>query len=338
MNGLRVFDWASIAARHVSLRLALILLLMVLIGVGGYFARVQGTQATLQHVRVEAERMRVQLQAGSERLQQLGVEQQALADAETRLRDTRWGLAAGEDLSDLLEQLTLAGHEYGLSFEQMQISRQSPETDYHLAELDIRVEGRYPALQRWLDDWLGRLRLLRVTDMSLTPLSERPGMLQARLKVETFDAAEVLPVPASLADQPAKGPARDALPDLFQAWSGRALSDGLERVPLEQLQMVGSLSRAGHYHALLAAAGRVHRVGVGDRLGGGEGRVVHVDERQVVVRERLYAGEAWQKRSKVLLLRNSAGDEGKDDRESMEGGVAGSRTAVEGFAGGSGPG
>src|SRR5690606_39115583 len=101
-------------------------------------------------------------------------------------------------------------------------------------------------------------------------------------------------------------------------------ANGLGGVPLEQIDMVGSLARQGEHQALLLSAGRLHRVQVGDRLGRDEGRVVKIGERQVEVVERLYvSGQGWMERSRNLVLRKRSGGEVRDENETGMGAGAG---------------
>ncbi|MGC5699963.1 pilus assembly protein PilP [Pseudomonas sp. NFXW11] len=134
-------------------------------------------------------------------------------------------------------------------------------------------------------------------------------------------AAEPLePVPAS-ASYPVQAYTAGALRSPFQpphgALASRQGSRGirpdpqrprqlLEGFPLDQLQLVGSLSSTTRRYALLRAADVVYRVQVGDYLGHDEGRVVALGESRVELLETLADGVGrWQQRPRVLSLKET---------------------------------
>ncbi|MNH31404.1 Pilus assembly protein, PilP [compost metagenome] len=81
-------------------------------------------------------------------------------------------------------------------------------------------------------------------------------------------------------------------------------ADVLQRLALEQFEMVGSLANRSVRYALIQADGLVHRLQVGDRLGRDQGKVVEISERQVDVIEQVFiAGQGWQLRRRTLALR-----------------------------------
>ena len=243
---------------------------------------------------------------------------EALAEAERHLQETRWRLAAGADISDLLDQLAASGHAHGLHFEQLDVRDEVRLAGFWQTPLDLQVVGRYAALRMWLDDWLGQLRLLRAGDMHLASADGRPGLLTLRLRAYAFRADGPVQEPGSLAHTPARDEVLLPALDPFSAWSARVVRDGLANVPLAQLEMVGSLSRSMEYEALLLSAGRLYRVRLGDPLGRDEGVVVHISEHQVEVRERLFVGGRWRERMTLLTLRKGVDREVKEDHEAID--------------------
>lgn len=243
-----------------------------------------------------------------------------LALAQVRLRDARWRLSAGAGMEDLLEQLAASGRTHGLTLERFEAEASVMEGDYLRLPLLITVSGRYPALRLWLEEWGQQVGTLQLSRLSMGELEGRQGQLQLQLAVQAFHAGEMLPRPASLADEPA----RLALPvprvNPFAPWSAHQMVDGLAGIPLEQLQMVGSLSRAGTTHAVLAFSGRLYRVAEGDRLGRDEGLVAHIDEGRLAVQERLFVAGRWQERSKYLVLHGHKDLEVMDERKAAVGG------------------
>jgi len=316
------FDWQSLATRSRLLRVLAMLLAVLLIMLLGWFAALRETQNA--H-RLAGEQAREALQAlATSKAEVAGLEPEraALASARQQLQEARWRLDAGEGMSELLEQLAVSGHEHGLLFEHIEVLQEGQTTaGYRRVPLDIRVVGHYPALRGWLEQWQQQLRLLQVAQLSLAQVVGKPGLVRAQLRVHAYHADEPLPVPPSLADEPSRPPVASSAFDPFQPWSSGPIADGLGRVPLEQMKMVGSLSTAGRYQALLSVAGHLHRVSEGQRLGRDEGVVVRIDERRMEVRERLYMAGGWQQRSRYLALGKGARGEGRDDESEAGSGL-----------------
>jgi type IV pilus assembly protein PilP len=78
----------------------------------------------------------------------------------------------------------------------------------------------------------------------------------------------------------------------------------LEGFNIEQFEMVGTISNATGFFALLRGAGGVHRLKVGDYLGRNEGRIVAINASQVDVVEIVPDGEgAWLERPRTIPLK-----------------------------------
>ena len=77
----------------------------------------------------------------------------------------------------------------------------------------------------------------------------------------------------------------------------------LESLPMEQFEMVGTLSRGVRAFALLRAASKVHRLAVGDYLGPDHGRITAIHERYIELVELFPDGQgAWLERPRTLVL------------------------------------
>ncbi|MDZ5603972.1 pilus assembly protein PilP [Pseudomonas sp. RP23018S] len=317
MKVLATLDWAAVAGQPGWMRLALVTSLMLVIVLGGYVYRLHELRLSLAQGQVVARDLQQRHSQAHARLQHLAAEQQALQAAQLQWQEARWRLAGGEDISELVDQLTLAGHEHGLTFEQIGVTPQPPQQDFRGASLELRVRGAYPGLRVWLDDWLAQVRVLRIREAVLAQSTTHPGRVEARLLVQTYHPGEDLDTPPSLAHEPARNRAAVAH-NLFQPWASQRTHADLSRVPLEQMDMVGSLFQGGQRQAVIASAGRLYRVSLGDRLGPHQGRVVTLHERQLVVRKRVYIGDTWQERSRTLSLRHGADQKGKDDAENKD--------------------
>jgi type IV pilus assembly protein PilP len=81
----------------------------------------------------------------------------------------------------------------------------------------------------------------------------------------------------------------------------------LEAYPLDGLSMVGSLVRNGRTYALLRANNLLYQVKVGDYMGQNYGRVTHITETEIALREIVQdaIGE-WIERTSTLALQERA--------------------------------
>ena len=79
----------------------------------------------------------------------------------------------------------------------------------------------------------------------------------------------------------------------------------LEEYALDELSMVGVISRNGKYWALIKDnAGIVHRVGLGNYLGQNYGRVVSINELELSVDELVPDGEGgWRERKGFIKMK-----------------------------------
>lgn len=292
-------DW--IADQAAAVRWALVVLAALLVlGMGAVWRlpehwRVQQEQDAAAQVLAEGE------QARQSEMYELDEVRAALAAAQGRLQAARWRLSAGEGLAALMERLTWSAHVHGLLVEQLDLLDEVRHEGYWQTPLQLQVTGHYGALRLWLDDWLGQVRLLGTGDFQWSRVEPAGERLRLNLQVHAYRADGLSPMPASLADEPARPAPGAPAVDLFAkaVIPGEA---GLAGVPLGQLQMVGSLFRGEDRQVLLSVGGQVHRVRLGDVLGRNEGRVVGIDETSLEVRERLFTSGRWQEHSVFLRL------------------------------------
>ncbi|MFJ4441354.1 pilus assembly protein PilP [Pseudomonas sp. NPDC089422] len=315
MNLLQQGAWLALIERSRCFRRALPFAMgLILLGLGCLFRLPQWLQLQEQELARRGHLLQAHEAKAAEVLA-LSQMRKALDEARQRLQDARWRLAAGDDISDLLDQLATSGHTHGLHFERLDVLDEVRQPGYWQTPLDVQVVGRYSGLRMWLDDWLGQARLLRAEGLRLAPADDRPGLLRLGMRVHAYQADGPVPEPLSLADSPARGEVQPVVLDPFSAWATRIAQAGLASVPLAQLQMVGSLQRGQQREALLLAAGRLYRVRPGDRLGRDGGVVVEVAERQLDVRERLFLGGVWRERTVMLTLRKSVTTEATEGDE-----------------------
>lgn len=232
-----------------------------------------------------------------------------LTGTEQRLQEALWYMAAGQDMSDLVESIVASGRAHGLRIELLRVQEAQAQGEYQKVPLELLVTGEYAGVRQWLFDWLGQPRLLRSGDMSLIPASGQPGVLQLRLQVDAFQATAPTQPPQALAQLPASAPVAAPQVDPFRPQLDRLPVNGLVGAPLSQVRMVGTLSRAQAYEAVLTTGGKVYRVRLGDRVGRDQGVVTHIDAGQVEVREKWFMEGVWQERVAFLSLATRVGKE-----------------------------
>ncbi|MBC7209061.1 pilus assembly protein PilP [Pseudomonas mosselii] len=317
MTRLWLLDWQALAGRSGVVRSVVCLSLALMVACVGYLVRLRDpVQGHFESVRQQLQ-LQDELAQRRARLVELGVEQRALEHARTLLQATRWRLAAGEGMSELLDQLALSGQEHGLVFERVEVQEAKQAPAYRVQPLEIAVSGQYPALRLWLEQSLRQLRLLNVDRLRLALKDGGIGQIAAQLRLHAYHPGEELPVPASLADEPAQAVLSKTAFDPFRAWLPPSEDSGLAHVPLARLEMVGSLSQAGRRQALLRFAGRLYRVAEGDRLGLEESVVVAIEVDRVEVQERIYIDGRWQARPRYLVLGTHEQGEVRDGTEAM---------------------
>lgn len=303
-------DWIANQAAGVRWALVLCAALLVL-GVGAALRLpslwlMQQEQGSAAEALLGVEQARRGEMAGLDELRA------TLAVAERQLQAARWRLSAGEGLAGLMEQLARSAHVHGLLVEQLDLFEDVRKDGYWQTPVQLQVMGRYGALRLWLDDWLGQLRLLDTGDSQWQRIEPDSGLLRLTLQLHAYRADGEPPMPASLADEPARPKPSAPAVDLFAR--GVAPGEaGLAAIALGRLSMVGSLSRGEDRQALLSAGGHVYRVRLGDALGRNEGRVVGIDETSVEVRERFFASGSWHEHSVFLQLGQGRHGEDRDE-------------------------
>jgi type IV pilus assembly protein PilP len=87
----------------------------------------------------------------------------------------------------------------------------------------------------------------------------------------------------------------------------RRRKEPLEAYPLDSMKMVGTVTRQGRPHALIEADKLLHYVKLGEYIGQNYGRVTHIDETELALREIVQdaAGE-WIERTTTLQLQEKA--------------------------------
>lgn len=227
-----------------------------------------------------------------------------------RLESARQRLQQG-DAARLLEDVARLGD--GLWVEQFKLLDEVPHAYFVEQPLELNAIGAYPQLTALLAGLAGLSRIVTLTSLQLAPAEAKaPGQLQLRLLASTYRAGDqskalehaLLPV---IVDASAPLPH-----DPFAAVEPLESRTLLERLALEQFEMVGSLRGRQGRVALLRGAGSIHRIQLEDRLGPDHGRVVAISEHQVELVEQVFIeGRGWLERPRTLVLKQADRGDGR---------------------------
>lgn len=272
----------------------------------------------LRKARLVGESFKARHAAELAALEPLQALDEQVRQARQALQEAHWQLAAGDGTSELIAQLASDGFRYGLRFERIDLKDEHAGEGYRVVPVHLEVAGTYPMLRRWLDAWLGQLRLLRLERLDMRPVDPASTTLRWQMVVHAYQSEMTeLPVPAALAHQPARVDEPWTGSDPFQAVDPRSARE-LAHLPLEHLEMVGVLARHGQYQAILDANGHLHRIAVGDPLGGEGGRVLSIDAQRLVVGEPAGEGREGEfERQRELRMRDGKTKDEANERTQM---------------------
>ncbi len=167
-----------------------------------------------------------------------------------------------------------------------------------LMALPLLLGGCADSGQEELQQWMQEQR--SQTRPKVTPISEPskfvPQAYTQNAAVEPFSSQKLA---EALRRQSANATSNAALvaPELNRR------KEPLESMPLDAVQMVGSLNRSGKKVALVRVDNLLYQVQLGNYLGQNYGRIVKVTETEIVLREIVQdaAGE-WIERPATLQL------------------------------------
>lgn len=225
-------------------------------------------------------------------------------------------LPAQSEVPGLLEDVTRLALVNGLLVESVTPLDEQPRPFFSEQPVHISVAGAYHDLATFVSGLGGLQRIATVHDVAL----RRDGkLLRLDLLAKTYWHREQ-GVPAGEPAMPGQSfvYAASGLRDPFQPLAvqvdhlpGRAARAPdiarprgvLEKLAVDQFEMVGTLSRGLQTFALLRAASTVHRLAVGDYLGPDHGRVTAIHDGYIELVE-LFPDErgAWLERSRTLVL------------------------------------
>ncbi|MBV4453956.1 MULTISPECIES: pilus assembly protein PilP [Pseudomonas] len=286
-----------------------------LVFVVGDLAYLGPSRQRLQHVQAQEVALQQQIahkapQAASleKRTRQLEL-MQAEADA---LLHT---LPGKSEMPGLLEDISRLALANGLLVESVTPLDAQPRLFFYEQPVQVGVTGGYHDLAMFLSSLGGLSRIATVHDVAL----RRDGkLLRLDLLAKTYWHAQA----GGRGGQVAQGQPfvydSSGLRDPFQLLAvqvdhlpGRPAGAPdltrprgiLERLAVDQFEMVGTLSRGLQAFALLRASSKVHRLAIGDYLGPDHGRVTAIHERSIELVELFPDGQgAWRERPRTLVL------------------------------------
>lgn len=236
------------------------------------------------------------------------------------------------EVPGLLEDITRLGAANGLVFEEVRLLDEQDRPLYVELPLQIGVIGAYHDLAAFISAMAGLSRIVTVHDFTIKPVGPHAGApIRLNLLARTYryndqdgTGLQVSEADLNQPSMPAENLAQRfvydsaSLRDPFQPpfrqverAAGRPACapdigrprGHLEGFAIEQLEMVGTLSRGAQTFALLRGASAVHRLAVGDYLGPDHGRVTAIHDSHIELVELFPDGEdAWLERSRTLAL------------------------------------
>ena len=283
-------DWHGVAAWPWLHKVGVLVCCLLLVVGGAYAVQLRGAGAPLERAVVRGAELQVALHAQAEQAAGLQGQQARLLGMQHRLQGAQARLLADDGLPGLLQAIAQAGR--GLLFEQVNVLPPQPQGLYSEVPVHLRVQGDFAALSAFVDALVELPARVTVHDLHLAPLAGRE-LLRLQLQLKAY--ASGLPAEAPAASTP--GVARDP----FAAQPPSSAEFMLERLPLEQVELVGHLADRRGAVALIRVAGALYPLRAGDRLGPDQGRVVRIDAQQVELVEQVWVeGAGWQGRSRVI--------------------------------------
>ncbi|MGH8380484.1 pilus assembly protein PilP [Pseudomonas sp.] len=277
-----------------------------------YFVHLRALFIEIEKGAEQSQHLRFEQADKAVRAQALATHEAQLAAAYQRLDESRWRLAAGGELADLLEDIAHQGQSEGVFVEQVELL---PEIlhDHHVEmPMQFQLRGTYVALATFAQGLAQLPRLITLQDFSLLPVQvQNPAGLRMQVRVSAYRSRVKSTASAltRLEPEPVR-PLPSVSRSPFEPSPLMQHRQYLETVPLDQFEMIGSLARRQVRFALLRVAGVVHRLQVGDRLGRDKGQVVGIEERQVEIAEEVFVvGKGWVERRRTLSLKLPAGTE-----------------------------
>lgn len=303
LSGVR---WQRLASGSRLKRAAFLGSCLVLMLGTAYVVHLRALFIAIEQGAEQVRRLQIEQADKAARAQVVTVEETQLAEVNQRLDESRWRLAAGGELADLLDDIAHQGQAQDVFVEQVELL---PEVlhDHHIEmPMQLQLRGNYLALAAFAQGLAQLPRLVSMADFSLLPTQEQsPAGLGMQVQLSAYRSREASAafVPSRVEPErvrPVPGFSRSP----FEPSPLMPHRQYLQTLSLDQFEMIGSLARRQVRFALLQVAGVVHRLQVGDPLGRDKGRIVRIEEQQVEITEEVFvAGKGWVERRRTLSLK-----------------------------------
>ena len=250
-------------------------------------------------------------------------------------------LMAQADATTVVEGVGQAAAARNLTVANIALTPERETAEYTEQPISLALVGAYHDLGAFAADLAALPVLVTTHDFQLEPAPDHAiaGALKMTATLQTYRVADIGNINDSdepaVAQQPSEAaryratrerdPFQPSAPGLAierSAGATNAPSAGrrrlpLERLPLEQLRLVGTLATQGVRRALMQTPdGNVHSVTAGDYLGIDHGRIAKVHDASIDVVETVQDGNGdWLRRPRTLTMEtapNAPEDIGKD--------------------------
>lgn len=274
------------------------------------------SRARLHQVAAQEVALRQQLAQKSAVSASLEARTRELGLMQAKLDGLLQAIPGRSEMPGMLEDIARAALANGLLIESVTPLDAQSQSFYDEQPVQIGVTGAYHDLATFMGALGGLSRIATVHDVAVRRdgdqlhlellaktywhrlQGDRLGAAVALARPFVYDAAGLRDPFQPLAVQVDHLPGRPAAaPDLSRP------RGALERVAVDQFEMVGTLSRGLQTFALLQAASTVYRLALGDYLGPDHGRVAAIHDGYIELVE-LFPDErgAWLERSRTLVL------------------------------------
>lgn len=301
-----MFRWQQLASASPIRQVFFLLCCLVLLLGLAYALQLRALFSGVEAAHEQTRRMNIERIDRASRTQELASAQAQLAAAHESLNVSRWRLAAGGEVADLLEVVALRGHADGVLVEYLEVLPQVLHDQHIELPVQLHLRGSYSGLVAFFHGLAQLPRLYVAQDFTLLTGEEHaPSELRMQVGVSAYQSREASAWSVVAAAEPEQvRPVPVSLRNPFQLPPPMLPREYLQTLPLEQFEMVGSLARNQVRFALLRVAGFVHRLQLGGRLGRNNGRVVRIDEHEVDITEEVFLeGEGWVQRTRTLGLK-----------------------------------
>jgi len=162
-----------------------------------------------------------------------------------------------------------------------------------LATLAVALLGACDSDEQALRDWMSATRATRTPPPEPLPEPKpyAPREYAGASAPEPFSQTKIGELNKMLTESPESGRPREPLEDF----------------PLENFKMLGMMKKQGETYGIVRVDNKIHHVKVGQYLGQNYGRVVRINDQEIVLRELVREGVGeWKEKMTSLKLEGAA--------------------------------